>query len=111
MKDTDLATVVTLVLMVGITVLTRCFFFLSERPWTLPGWARRGLEFAPVAALAAVIVPELVMSQGALITTWRDARLFGAAAGIAWTAWRGGTLGAIVAGMAVYLPLRLLAGW
>ena len=31
-------------------------------------------------ALSAVIVPEVVMAQGQLITTWQDARLWGAAA-------------------------------
>ena len=51
------------------------------------------------------------MSQGALIATWRDARLFAAAAGMAWFFWRRGVLGTIVCGMAVYLPLRLLLGW
>jgi branched-subunit amino acid transport protein len=108
---TDAWTVATILGMTGITVLTRCFFFLSERPWTLPEWVRRGLDYAPVAALAAVIVPEVVMSGGHLITTWRDARLYAAAAGALWYAWRRGVLGTIVSGMAVYLPLHLGLGW
>jgi branched-subunit amino acid transport protein len=36
-----------------VTVLTRCFFFILDRPWSLPAWAQRGLHYAPVAALAA----------------------------------------------------------
>jgi len=110
-SGTDAWTVVTILGMTAITVLTRAFFFLSSRPWTLPPWARSGLQYAPVAALAAVIVPELVMSEGRLITDLRDARLFAAAAGLGWYAWRRGVLGTIVAGMAVYLPLRLGLGW
>jgi len=98
-----------------VTVLTRCFFFISSRPWHLPHWAQRGLQYAPIAALAAVIAPELVMTQGQLIASWQDARIYGAAAGIAFYFWRRGAgqavLGTIVVGMAVYLPLRLGLGW
>ncbi len=111
MNDTSLWTVVTILGMTLMTVLTRCFFFISSKPWTLPAWAQRGLHYAPIAALAAVIVPEIVMSQGHLVTTWKDARLFGAAFGAAWFYWRKGVLGTILAGMAVYLPLHIGLGW
>lgn len=111
MNQTDLWTVVTIVGMTLVTVLTRAFFFLSEKPWTLPVWAQRGLQFAPIAALAAVIVPEILMTQGQLIATWKDARLFATLAGLGWFYWRRGVLGTILAGMAVYLPLRLGLGW
>lgn len=111
MADIDPWTLLTIVLLGAITVITRSFFFISSKPWTLPGWAQRGLQYAPIAALAAVVVPEIVVSQGALVTTWQDARLFSAAAGAAWFFWRGGVLGTIVVGMLVYLPLRLGLGW
>ena len=111
MNETDLWTVATIAGMAGVTVLTRCFFFLSSKPWTLPELARRGLDYAPIAALAAVIVPEIVMTQGHLIATWQDARLFGTAAGVAWFFRRRGVLGTIVSGMAVYLSLHLGLGW
>ena len=111
MADTDPGTLLTIVLLGVITVVTRSFFFISSKPWTLPAWAQRGLQYAPIAALAAVVVPEIVVSQGALVTTWQDARLFSAAAGAAWFFWRKGVLGTIVVGMLVYLPLRLGLGW
>ena len=111
MNGTDLWTVATIVGMTAVTVLTRGFFFLSNRPWALPRWVERGLQYAPLAALSAVIVPELVMSQGQLITDLRDARLYAAIAGFAWYRFRHGVLGTIVAGMAVYLPLHIGLGW
>ena len=74
-------------------------------------WAERGLLYAPIAALAAVVAPEVVLLEGQLIDTWQDARLFATAAGVAWFFWRGGVLGTIVCGMAVFLPLRLGLGW
>jgi branched-subunit amino acid transport protein len=108
---TDFWTLAVIVGLAGVTVLTRCFFFILDRPWGLPEWAHRALHYAPAAALAAVIVPEIVMSQGHLISTWKDARLYAAAAGAAYYFWRRGVLGTMLAGMAVYLPLHLGLGW
>jgi len=111
MNGTDFPTVAAIVGMTLVTVLTRSFFFLSRRPWRLPAWAASGLRYAPVAALAAVVVPEVVMAQGHLIAGWRDARLFAVAAGMAWYYGRGGMFGTILAGMAVYLPLHIGLDW
>ena len=58
-----------------------------------------------------VVVPEVVMTQGRLIGTLLDARLFAAAAGAAYFLWRRDILGTILSGMAVLLPLRLGLGW
>ena len=112
---TDLWTLGVIVGLTVVTVVTRSFFFLSSREWQLPHWAQRGLQYAPIAALSAVIVPEVVMTQGQLIGSCQDARLFGAAAGAAFYFWRRGqgqaVLGTIVVGMTVYLPLHLGLGW
>lgn len=108
---TDLWTMAVIAGLTVVTVITRGFFLFSSRPWRLPAWAERGLQYAPIAALTAVVVPEVVMTQGQLVSTWMDARIFGAAAGMAVYFWRRDTLLTIVAGMAVYLPLHLLAGW
>ena len=99
---------------VGLTVLTvatRGFFFLTKREIPIPQWLRQGLRYAPLAALVAVVLPEVVMTQGHLISTWRDARIFAALAGAAYFHWRRGILGTILTGMAVLLPLRLGLGW
>ena len=111
MSGSDPWTVATIVGMTLVTVLTRGFFFLSARPWTLPSWLERGFRYAPIAALAAVIVPEIVTTNGHLIATWKDARLFAVLAATLWFAARRGLLGTIGAGMAVYLPLHLALGW
>lgn len=109
MSNTD--AVIAVVGLAVITVVTRGFFFIAESEIPIPGWLRQGLRYAPLAALAAVVVPEVVLQQGHLITTWRDAQLFAVAAGAAWFWWRRGILGTIVVGMAVLLPLRLGLGW
>ena len=94
-----------------VTVVARSFFFISSKPWSLPHWAQRGLQYAPIAALSAVVLPEIVMVQGQLTATWMDARIFGALAGAAAYWWRRDVLATIVLGMAVYLPLHLGLGW
>ncbi len=107
----DAEAVVAIVGLAVLTLVTRGFFFFTEREIPLPEWLRQGLRYAPLAALAAVVVPEIVLNKGELIQTWKDARLFAAAAGAAWFFWRGGILGTILVGMAVLLPLKLGLGW
>jgi len=94
-----------------ITVFTRGFFFLTEREIPIPEWLRQGLRYAPLAALLAVVAPEVVMHNDRLITHWQDARLFATAAAALYYWRRRGILGTIIAGMAVLLPLRLGLGW
>jgi branched-subunit amino acid transport protein len=95
----------------GVTVLTRCFFFILDRAWALPRWAERALQYAPVAALAGVVVPEVVMLQGALTVPWTDARCYAALAGGLLYFLRRSVLLTMLGGMAVYLPLHLVLGW
>jgi branched-subunit amino acid transport protein len=95
----------------AITVVTRGFFLLSEREWPLPDWANRGLRYAPLAALAAVIAPEVLLTDGALVDGWRSPRLFAALAGTVYFWWRRGILGTIVVGTATMLALKLGLGW
>jgi branched-subunit amino acid transport protein len=108
---TDMWTLAIIMGMAVVTLVSRCFFFILDRPWSLPRWAERALNYAPVAALAGVVLPEILTNSGQLLGTWQDARLFGAGAGIAMYAWRRQVLLTMLAGMAVYLPLRLALGW
>jgi branched-subunit amino acid transport protein len=95
----------------AVTVLTRGFFLLPEREIPLPAWLHRGLKVAPLAALAAIIVPEVLLTQGQLIDHWQDARWPAVIVAAAWYVVRPGVLGPLVAGLAVFLPLRLVWGW
>jgi branched-subunit amino acid transport protein len=97
--------------MAAIALLSRAFFMLPEQELPMPKWLREGLRYAPIAALAAVVAPELVMSQGHLIDTWRDARIFGALAGLMFYAWKRSLFGTIVCGTGVMLALRFGLGW
>ena len=95
----------------AISVITRGFFLLSDQPWPMPHWAREALRVAPLAALVAVIAPEIFLSQGELIQTWRDPRWPAALVASLYYFWRRSILGTIVTGMAALLLLRLGLGW
>jgi branched-subunit amino acid transport protein len=95
----------------AISVLTRSFFLLPDRDWPIPTWLRAALRYAPLAALVAVVAPDIVLTQGELISTWRDPRLFAALTGALWFwRWRS-ILGTILSGSAVMLVLKLGLGW
>jgi branched-subunit amino acid transport protein len=50
------------------------FIFFLERI-RLPEWLSQALRYVPVAALTAIIVPELLVHSGQLDLTWRNERL------------------------------------
>jgi len=107
----DAMTWVALFGLAGISVLTRSFFMIGEKPLPIPGWLRELLKVAPLAALVAVVAPEIFMTQGQVITTWQDARWPAAVAATLYYFWRKDILGTILVGMAVMLPLKLGLGW
>jgi branched-subunit amino acid transport protein len=103
--------VVAIVGLAFITIGTRGFFLYPDRELPLPNWLKQGLRYAPLAALAAVIAPEVLMQQGHVITTFKDARLYATAAATAYFFWRRGILGTIITGTAVMVALRVGLGW
>ena len=107
----DLEVFITIVGMAAVSLACRSFFLLPKDELPMPRWLREGLHYAPVAALAAVVAPELVMTQGQLIETWRDARVFGALAGLVFYAWRRSLFWTIVCGTGVMLALKFGMGW
>ena len=103
--------VITILGLAVLTLLTRAFFLLPSRELPIPAWLMQGLRYAPLAALVAVVAPEIVLTQGQLIDTWRDARLPAVAVASAYYFWRRSILGTILSGTAVLLVLKLGWGW
>ena len=108
---TTIEGVIAIVGLAVITLLTRSLFLIPEREMPLPAWLQQGLRYAPLAALVAVVAPEIVLTQGMLITTWMDARLPAAVVATAYFFWRRDILGTILSGTAVLLVLKLGFGW
>lgn len=106
-----IGTTIAIIGLAAITVVSRAFFMIPERELPLPDWLKRGLKYAPLAALTAVIVPEILMTHGELLDTFQDARLPAVLLASAYYFWKRGILGTIVVGMVVYLPLHIGWGW
>ena len=94
-----------------ISILTRGFFMIPQREVPIPGWLREALRYAPLAALVAVLLPEIAMTGDHLVATWKDARIYATATGILVFCTTRSLLGTILAGSAVLLALRLGLGW
>ncbi|MFL6626430.1 MAG: AzlD domain-containing protein [Vitreoscilla sp.] len=94
-----------------VSIVTRAFFLIPDREVPIPGWLREALRYAPLAALVAVIVPDIAMTDGHLVGSWKDARIYAATTGILVFVTTRSLLGTILAGTAVLLALRLGLGW
>ena len=104
-------TLVAIIGLTAITVVTRGFFVIPQREVPIPAWLREALRYAPLAALVAVLLPEIAMTGDHLITTWKDARVYATAMGILVFCTTRSLLGTILAGTATLLALRLTLGW
>ena len=94
-----------------ISIVTRGFFMIPERQVPIPPWLREALRYAPLAALVAVLLPEIAMTGDHLVATWKDARIYATATGILVFCTTRSLLGTILAGSAVLLALRIGLGW
>ncbi len=100
---------IALVGMAVVTIVTRALFLMAGEHVSLPDRLQRALRYAPAAALAAIILPDLMTWQGHFTVGLENYKLIaGVAAGLFYLVTRK-MLGMIAVGMAVYTALRLLA--
>jgi len=100
-------------LIVGMSVVaffTRAVFVLPGSHLRLPATAERVLRYAPAAALMAIVVPDLAMTQGALSVSIENPRLVAGLVAFALAAGTRSILATIAGGMVVLLLVRSLAG-
>ncbi len=96
-----------ILLMTAGTVVTRSFFFLIGGSRRMPGWMQKALGYVPAVALSAILAPDLLMAQGALVEPWQNIRLMAALAATVFFLLTRHLLGTLVFGMACYTALRL----
>ncbi|MDR5751546.1 MULTISPECIES: AzlD domain-containing protein [Caballeronia] len=90
-----------------VTAITRALFLIGGERMILPERLQRALRYAPAAALAAVVVPDLLETPHGFSVALGNHALYASLAGLAWYLWRRSMLGTILIGMAVFTALRL----
>lgn len=90
------------------TTLPRASFIVLGNRVALPSVLQRALRYAPAAALAAIVVPD-VLVVGGVVEVFNPKLAAAIAAVAAATLWRNPWL-PFIAGMAVLLGLRYLLG-
>ena len=94
--------------MAVVTYLNRAGLLLLAGRFDLPPALRRALRFAPAAALAAIVAPDLLLHGGTLDVGPGNIRLVAGIAGFAVALATRSTLAAIVAGMLVLHAMERL---
>jgi branched-subunit amino acid transport protein len=96
--------------MAAVAFLTRAIFVLPGSHLRLPGVAERVLRYAPAAALAAIIVPDLALAHGAWAVSISNPRLIAGLAAFAIAAATRSIMLTIAGGMLVLALMRLFPG-
>jgi branched-subunit amino acid transport protein len=66
------------------------------------------LRYAPAAALAAVVLPDVLSTPEGLSISLSNHEFYATLSGLGWFLWRRTMLGTIVTGMIVFTILRLV---
>lgn len=90
-----------------VTALTRALFLIGGERTVLPARVQRMLRYAPAAALAAVVLPDVLSTPAGLSFAPSNHEFYATLAGLAWYLVRRSMLGTIVVGMLVFTLLRL----
>lgn len=98
----------TILLLTVATILTRSSFFLLGHAVKLPAKVQHALRYAPAAALAAIVAPDLVLANGTLQLSWTNPKLIAGIGAAAFFLTTRHLLGTIIAGMALYSLLRVM---
>ncbi|MFL9884463.1 AzlD domain-containing protein [Paraburkholderia agricolaris] len=93
--------------MTFVTAVTRAMFLIGGERTVLPERVQRMLRYAPAAALAAVVLPDVLVTPEGLSFAPSNHEFYATLSGLVWFLWRRTMLGTIVVGMVVFTLLRL----
>lgn len=103
----DFDTWIAIILLTVATVLTRSPFFLLGNAVRLPEKMQHALRYAPAAALAAIVAPDLVMSGGVVNLSLVNPKLIAAIGAALFFVATRRMLETILIGMVLFTVLRL----
>ncbi len=103
----DWETWVTIICLVLATVLTRSSFWMLGRHIELPMRVQQALRYAPACALAAIVVPDLLLNNGQLQLNWSNHKLLAGMGAVGFYWINRDMLLTILVGMLLLTALRL----
>ncbi|MGH8806759.1 MAG: AzlD domain-containing protein [Noviherbaspirillum sp.] len=106
MSATD--TWLTIILLTVATIVTRGSFFLLGHAVKLPPKVQHALRYAPAAALAAIVAPDMVIADGTLFLSWTNPKLVAGIGAAVFFVTTRHLLWTIVFGMALFSVLRIV---
>lgn len=89
------------------TILTRSSFFLLGNAIKFPPRVQHALRYAPAAALAAIVVPDMLLSGGAVTISLANPKLLAGIGAMVFFVATQRLLGTIVVGMVLFSVVRL----
>lgn len=96
------------IVLVGILTFLMRVAFIGPSSLSLPPAVERALRFVPPAALAALVVPDMVSHNGALVMTFANPRLIAGVVAFL-IAWRTRNVAAtLIVGMGLFWLLTYL---
>lgn len=91
------------------TLVSRCLVFLFADRLRLPPLAQHALRYAPAAAMAAIVLPDLLTAPGGLPDpSWHNPKLMAGLAAAAFYLLTRHMLGMIAVGMLLFGLLRVV---
>lgn len=97
----------TIVLLAAATVITRGSFFLLANAVKLPPKLQHALRYAPAAAMAAIVAPDLLGTGATMDSGLANPKMWAGIGAILFFLSTRHFLGTIVIGMGVFASLRL----
>jgi branched-subunit amino acid transport protein len=110
MQPSTTQVVVAILCLAAATFVTRAGMLLVGERLRLSHRVEAALRFAPVCALSALIVPEILGPTGVVDVSLTNPRVPAALLAAGFLAWRHSVHGGIAVGMAVYTLVRLWSG-
>jgi branched-subunit amino acid transport protein len=96
-----------MLLLTAATFLTRSFFVVLGSAVKLPSWVQHALQYAPATALAAIIAPDLFLTNAAMLPLWGNLKLLSALCAVLFFLLTRHMVGTIVFGMLCFTGLRI----
>jgi branched-subunit amino acid transport protein len=94
-----------------VSIVTRSFFLLLGARVSLSQGLQRALRYAPVGALVAIVVPEILVAKGndgGFVFSLSNPQLWGGLAATVGMVWSRSMLVTLLVGMVVFSAVRMV---